>query len=105
MAETLQNITGRIILVAHLEAKPDKIADVETALLAIKANADSDAEPGCFTYRVSKFGHQFVVFEEYENAEAVKTHVASEPYRTFGNVRDDKLAFPTKIRFYEESKL
>ncbi|KZV96946.1 hypothetical protein EXIGLDRAFT_396612 [Exidia glandulosa HHB12029] len=69
------------LIPGQVEAKPDKVAELEKALLAIKASADSDAEPGCYTYRVNKFGTKFVVYEEYENQAAIQLHGGTDAYK------------------------
>ncbi|KZT38564.1 hypothetical protein SISSUDRAFT_1119570 [Sistotremastrum suecicum HHB10207 ss-3] len=66
------NIAGRIISVAQAEVLPGKETEVVKHLEAIRAAALSEAEPGCYTYRVMRYGTRFLVFEEYENLEALK---------------------------------
>ncbi|KZV96943.1 hypothetical protein EXIGLDRAFT_732017 [Exidia glandulosa HHB12029] len=105
MSTTPEGFTGRIILVAEWEAKPDKVSELEKALLTIKARADSDAEPGCFTYRLNKFGHKFVLYEEYENQAAVQLHMSSDTFQALTKVFPDVAVGTPKILYYEECKL
>ncbi|KZV96942.1 hypothetical protein EXIGLDRAFT_732016 [Exidia glandulosa HHB12029] len=104
MSATTEGFTGRIILVAELEAKPDKVSELEKVLLAIKASADSDAEPGCLTYRVSKFGTKFVIFEEYENQAAVQLHMGADTFKALVNAIPDTAVGGPKLQYYEECK-
>ncbi|KZV96947.1 hypothetical protein EXIGLDRAFT_732020 [Exidia glandulosa HHB12029] len=104
MSATPEGFSGRIILVAELEAKPDKVAEVEDALSKIKASADSDAEPGCYTFRASKFGTKFVVYEEYENAAAIQAHSNTDAFKGASKVLAEAASAPPKLGFYEELK-
>ncbi|KAF8342187.1 uncharacterized protein EI90DRAFT_1311837 [Cantharellus anzutake] len=76
MSSNVQDITGPIIVVAHAIAKPGKEDIVADRIAKIRDHALSDKEPGTLTYRITRFGAKFAIFEQYENADAYKHHVA-----------------------------
>lgn len=103
MAETADKIAGKIILLAEIEAKPDKIDEVQRLLLDVKQHAVSEtSEPDCLTYRVSKYGTKFVVFEEYRNLGAIKHHFDSHVFQTLAKNFPEIVAAPPKLTYYEE---
>ncbi|EJD55410.1 hypothetical protein AURDEDRAFT_155647 [Auricularia subglabra TFB-10046 SS5] len=103
MAETADKIAGKVILVAEIEAKPDKVEELHHLLLDIKQHATSEtSEPDCLTYRVSKYNTKFVVFEEYRNQGAIKHHFDSHVFQTLGKKLPDIVAAPPKLTYYEE---
>ncbi|KAG8848046.1 hypothetical protein FRB96_001338 [Tulasnella sp. 330] len=96
------DLTRKIIVDAHLEAKDeDSAIKMQQYLLAIKRNTH-DTEPGCLTFRLARFGRIFVVFEEYENGVALKTHHESRPVQDLIVAGKDILAKPPTVTFYNE---
>lgn len=91
---------------SHGHPRTDGQADkVATYLKAARKSAESAAEPGVLTYRTTREekpgGDKFLVFEEYTSLEALKAHVAEEPFQTLaaaGVIAD------LTITYYEEMK-
>ncbi|KIK54101.1 hypothetical protein GYMLUDRAFT_88246 [Collybiopsis luxurians FD-317 M1] len=78
--------SGRLMVVATIKAKPGKDAKVGEYLKEAQRRANTDEEPGTFTYRVTRRvnaegKHQpvFVVIEEYAGAAGMKDHAAGPP--------------------------
>ncbi|KZS87422.1 hypothetical protein SISNIDRAFT_553183 [Sistotremastrum niveocremeum HHB9708] len=97
--------SGRIILVAQVEALQEKVTAVASHLKAIQARALSPEEPGCYTYRVVQYETKFLVFEEYENVEAFKHHENGAPFQTFAADLSNLIVGPganIDIGFYSE---
>ncbi|KAF8342185.1 uncharacterized protein EI90DRAFT_1311546 [Cantharellus anzutake] len=82
MSDNLQDITGPIIVVAHVVLrnleKEDVVAD---RISKLRDYALSDKEPGTLAYRIARFGGKFTIFEEYKNAEAFKHWSGIRPGR------------------------
>ncbi|KAH7338948.1 hypothetical protein B0J17DRAFT_628313 [Rhizoctonia solani] len=115
MADSFEHFTGKVIVHAMLTAEDGQADELAKALKSVQEYAVSDKEPawdihvwyanGCLTYRVSRSGNQFLVFEEYMNAGAIKEHRTTPPYVALGELAKSKsLVAPgsRKVSFYEE---
>ena len=47
-----------------MTAKEGRADEFQAALAAVRDSANSDAEPGTLTFRVSRSGNDFMVFEQ-----------------------------------------
>ena len=56
-----------LIATLQLYAQPGKADLLQKHLMDIHQFANSASEPGCLTFRVSRFEDKFIVFEEYVN--------------------------------------
>ncbi|KLO20585.1 hypothetical protein SCHPADRAFT_897855 [Schizopora paradoxa] len=92
--------SGPIILNAILKGKPGKGDEIAKLLSAIRANANSNAEPGCSTFRTARHGDNFVVFEKYDDQKAVQFHFESKYFKAL--VAADVLDGPPSLLYYEE---
>ncbi|KAG8863572.1 hypothetical protein FRB96_008312 [Tulasnella sp. 330] len=92
----------KIVLKAELTAATDEGADTIQKLLTDVTLFSREYEPGTLTYRVSRFGKSFLCFEEYTNAEALKTHAGSEKSKALGKAMGGLLAKPPQILMYSE---
>ncbi|KAF8602311.1 hypothetical protein BDV93DRAFT_607533 [Ceratobasidium sp. AG-I] len=104
MASSMDHIKGKIILRAQLVAQDRQAEKLQSLLVAIRDLAVSDKEPGCLTYRVSRSGNDFLVFEEYENGDAAKFHLDAQPFKNLlAEVQNGTLlAKEMEAGFYEE---
>ncbi|CAE6476041.1 unnamed protein product [Rhizoctonia solani] len=103
--KNLVNEVGKGTLVVGLTAEDGQADELAKALKSVQEYAVSDKEPGCLTYRVSRSGNQFFVFEEYINAGAIGEHRTTPPYVALGELAKSKtLVAPgsRKVSFYEE---
>ncbi|KAF8602312.1 hypothetical protein BDV93DRAFT_509314 [Ceratobasidium sp. AG-I] len=104
MSTTFDHIPGKIILHGQVVAQEGKADKVQTLLTNIRDYSTSDKEPGCLTYRVNRSGNEFFIFEEYENADAIKAHFSGPGFQALiGEVQTGTLvAGEPKITYYEE---
>ncbi|KIO22385.1 hypothetical protein M407DRAFT_245191 [Tulasnella calospora MUT 4182] len=94
--------SGKIILLAQIEAvSVDAANQIAQLLLAIKKNVE-EAEPDSLTYRLSQFGTKIVVFEEYKDQKAVKFHEESEAYKALMEAAGTLVTKPPNIEYYRE---
>ncbi|KAL5495487.1 hypothetical protein ACEPAI_950 [Sanghuangporus weigelae] len=102
MASTPDAFPNKVILVAHLSAKPGKGDDLQRYLKAIHKFSNSDGEPGCLTFRTSRYGDKFVVFEEYADKAAIAKHFEGEQFKALiAAVPEITEGGPT-LAYYEE---
>ena len=69
-------------------------------LIDVAKRANSDAEPGTRTYRVTRTadeGLTFVVFEEYDSAAALEAHQAGDAYQALVPVASELQTFDFKF--------
>ncbi|KAG9046307.1 hypothetical protein FS837_004665 [Tulasnella sp. UAMH 9824] len=94
MSSDLSQFTsGRIILNAHIDAVSiDAANQLAQLILAVKKNVE-EAEPDCFTYRLSQFETKLMVFED---------HRESAAYKAFREAAATLTAKPPHIAFYRE---
>ncbi|KAG8702113.1 hypothetical protein FRC08_003691, partial [Ceratobasidium sp. 394] len=81
MSSSFDHFKGRIILHVMITVQEGQADKAQNLLKGIQEHALSDKEPGCFTYRIVRSGNEFIVFEEYENAAAIKLHNESPPLK------------------------
>ncbi|KAG8898929.1 hypothetical protein FRC00_002132 [Tulasnella sp. 408] len=94
--------SGRIILNAHIDAVSiDAANQLAQLILAVKKNVE-EAEPDCFTYRLSQFETKLMVFEEYKDQKAIEFHRESEAYKAFRAAAATLTAKPPHIAYYRE---
>jgi quinol monooxygenase YgiN len=55
-------------------------------------------EPGCERYSLHEDGQRFVMIEQWESAEALKTHSSAEPLTNAGRAMAGKLAGKLDVR-------
>lgn len=96
---------GPFILVARFVGKGESETDeLERLLLNTTKRANSDAEPGTKTYRLSRNANdkcKLIVFEEYENEAALQAHQAADAYQAVEK-RVSELASSFDIDFLHE---
>lgn len=83
--------------IAKDKAQADKVNEL---LIEVAKRANSDAEPGTKTYRVTRSadeGLTFVVFEEYESAAALEAHQAGDKYQALVPVASELQTFDFKF--------
>ncbi|KAJ3712249.1 hypothetical protein C8R42DRAFT_687414 [Lentinula raphanica] len=80
--------SGRLMLIATLRAKPGKEEPLGALIKQVQDRANSEEEPGTFTYRVTrridaegKRLSDFVIVEEYAGAAGIKEHTAAAPFK------------------------
>ncbi|KAG8739887.1 hypothetical protein FRC10_005021 [Ceratobasidium sp. 414] len=81
------------------------LADKAQALLkTIQEDVVAGKEPGCLTFRISRYGNEFLLFEEYENAAALKTHNELPKFKAFAAAAQSGILLVggPKVAFYEE---
>ncbi|KAF8602307.1 hypothetical protein BDV93DRAFT_524091 [Ceratobasidium sp. AG-I] len=105
MSSTFEHFTGKVIISATFVAQDGQANAFADALKKVQEYALSDKEPGCLTYRVSRSGNDFLVFEEYTNAAAIPEHRSTPPYQALASlVQGGTIVVPgsRKVAFYEE---
>jgi len=102
MASTAEEITGRVVIVAHLQAKPGKGDEVAQVISEVRDFALSDGEPGTHAYRLTRFGETFAFFEEYENAAATHEHLKVGLLAPKLLSRKDELIETLEWKYYKE---
>ncbi|KZT31785.1 hypothetical protein SISSUDRAFT_1067464 [Sistotremastrum suecicum HHB10207 ss-3] len=102
MSASPKKIGGRFTLVAKIIAKAGKEQDVAKYLNAVRLSAISDKEPNCYTYRVNQFANTFVIFEEYENPEALKFHSQQHDFQTWSKQIPNLVEGTPEVHFFKE---
>ncbi|KAL5518750.1 hypothetical protein ACEPAH_433 [Sanghuangporus vaninii] len=102
MSSTPDVFSNKVVLVAHMRAKPGKGDDLQRYLTAIHKFSNSDREPGCLTFRTSKFDGKFVVFEEYANKAAVEKHFEGKQFKAFAAAVPEVAEEGPTLVYYEE---
>ena len=99
--ETKAEDTGKKIIGAKLQIKPEKVdAFVEAAKAIIAA---SRAEPGCISYTLYQDPYDrsvFFFFEEWKSQAAIDFHFATPHFKEFGAKLKDLSAGPASITIY-----
>jgi quinol monooxygenase YgiN len=70
------------LVVAHWQARPDTVGEIEEILAELSATAERE-EPGCLSFRVFRnleHRNRFLLVEEYRDAEAFQAHLATEHF-------------------------
>ncbi|KAJ4485210.1 hypothetical protein J3R30DRAFT_3696529 [Lentinula aciculospora] len=82
--------SGRVMVIATVPVKPEKVQIVQDLLKAAQKRANSDEEPGTLTYRVTRRvnaeGEYLPIFvniasEEYDSIQGLETHMVGPPLR------------------------
>jgi len=102
MSSSADAIQGHIIIIAHIVAAPGKGDEVEELIKGVRDSANSTAEPGTLAYRVSRFNDEFALFEEYENADAIKHHMSLPAFQQFLEARKNGAATKIDYAHYKE---
>jgi quinol monooxygenase YgiN len=90
-----------LTVVAELSAKPGSEEQLKSLLLSVIPAVR--AEDGCIQYDLhvsTKDPAQFVFYENWRNADALKAHAASAQMKAFGEKAKDLLAGPARILTY-----
>ncbi|KDQ09159.1 hypothetical protein BOTBODRAFT_58805 [Botryobasidium botryosum FD-172 SS1] len=73
MSDTYEHFKGRVIIVAEVIAKADKVDELLHLFFQSRDHARNE-EPGCLQLDISKSGNQIVSYEEYASVEALNIH-------------------------------
>lgn len=95
----------KMVIVATLIVKPDKIEDFETAAKDIVEQ--SNKETGCLSYQLLHDPYnlsKFVFVEEYKNQDAVNAHFAADYYKAFGPKIGDLIDGAAEIKIFSVAK-
>lgn len=93
-----------IVIAGKATIKPDHWE--EAIQKALEMSALSEAEPGCQSYRFyvePTDRNTFLVFEQWDNAEALMQHFQSAHFQAFGAYLASILTTPMDIKRYEVS--
>ncbi|CEQ40565.1 SPOSA6832_02190 [Sporobolomyces salmonicolor] len=100
--------TGLVTVFAKATAKPGKGDELEQLLVEARKSAESDAEPYTLTYRTSRHGDEFAIFEEYnqdikdsEGRAGIAAHMAAPPFQ---KLQASGVVADIEIKFYNEFK-
>lgn len=102
MSAATSTTGGKVVFVAELEAKPERLEEFKERIYAVLAHANSDKEPGTVTYRVLQSETKFLVFEEYADLEANHFHLKTEPFLQLKALFADALAKPLSGQYWQE---
>ena len=94
-------MTETLRVVAHLTAKPDKIAETREAL--IELIAPTRTEDGCVRYELTQNNHDpadFTFVEEWTCDASLDEHLQSDHIRKLQSRADELFAAPPDIRRY-----
>jgi len=95
-------MTGTTVrILARIQARPAKTAELATALGALVA--PTRAEPGCLRYELLQAADDpacFVFVEEWSDRSAIDAHMASAHVQAASAVASMLLAAPPEIRTY-----
>ncbi|GAA6063017.1 hypothetical protein JCM10212_001796 [Sporobolomyces blumeae] len=100
--------SGRTTVFAFVTTKPGKGDEFQKLLSVARQSAESDREPYTLTYRTTRDGDNFAIFEEYdqdkkdsEGRAGIEAHKAQPPFQ---NLLKSGLAEKLEIKFYQEFK-
>ncbi|KDQ09252.1 hypothetical protein BOTBODRAFT_58746 [Botryobasidium botryosum FD-172 SS1] len=102
MSKSPASFSGKFIVSAKLEAKPGRADELQIILSQVKDRARSDAEPGTISYRVSRSGDMFLIFEEYADIRALKAHSGSDFFKEAMGKAMSLQAKAAELLFFEE---
>ena len=92
-------VDSKMMIVARLSIKPDKIKDFTEVAKEMIAN--SNKEEGCTSYQLFQDPYdnsKFVFVEEYKNQAAVDAHFATDYFKAFGTKIGDLIAGAPEIK-------
>ncbi|KLO20584.1 hypothetical protein SCHPADRAFT_934415 [Schizopora paradoxa] len=101
MSSSPSNFSGPVLIDVKMKTKPDTGDRLAEALAAIHKFANSDAEPGCLSYRIGRSGDDFLVFHKYINKDAIKEHTETEVHKNFVKVATE-IVIEDSAHYYEE---
>jgi len=101
MSSSPSQFSGPIVVVVKMKTKPDTANRIAEALAEIHKFANSDAEPGCLSYRLGRSGDDFLVFHKYINQDAIKQHTETEVHKNFVKVATEVI-IEDSVHYYEE---
>ncbi|GAA5904748.1 putative quinol monooxygenase [Sporobolomyces salmoneus] len=99
--------SGKTIVFAYATAKEGKADELQKLIAEARASAESDKEPYTLTYRTSRHGDTFAIFEEYDQdvgADGLKGIEAHKAQPPFQNLVKSGLVADIDIKFYQEFK-
>jgi len=104
MSTSPERFQNTIVLTARIEIKKDPglVAAARRALLAVRASALSQAEPGALEYRLSQADNVFCVWAKFTDTQAVIAHTQTQAYWDMHDGNEDGLAAEVKVEFFEE---
>ncbi|KAG8699655.1 hypothetical protein FRC09_006472 [Ceratobasidium sp. 395] len=104
MSTDFKDFKGKIILHGCLTAHEGHGDKIQALLKNIQAEAITDKEPGCLTYRVNRSGNEFLVFEEYQDVAAITAHFDKAGFKKLVEEvkKGDSVAKGPEITYYEE---
>ncbi|PAV22021.1 antibiotic biosynthesis monooxygenase [Pyrrhoderma noxium] len=102
MSTSPEVFKSKFILWATLKAKPGKGDEVQEKLATIRAFAESSAAPKTLTYRTTRYGDDFAIFEEYAEPSGLVEHKASAEFKALIELSDKLLEGPPTVHFFEE---
>ncbi|KAL5534802.1 hypothetical protein ACEPAG_1266 [Sanghuangporus baumii] len=102
MASTADSIPNKIILLAEITVKPDKVDEMQRLMANSLKHSNSDDEPGCLTFRCGRYGNKVVFFEEYADKAALAKHFETEPFKALSAAAPDIVGGEAKITYFEE---
>ena len=100
-----QPVDSKMVIIAKLTIKPEKIKDFTEAAKDIIAK--SNAESGCNYYQLFQDPYdntKFVFVEEYTNQAAVDAHFATEHFKGFGPQNGDMIVGAPEIKVITVAK-
>ena len=93
------DVDSKMIIIARLFVKPDKINDFTEAAKEMIENSNKEA--GCSSYQLYQDPYdntKFVFVESYNNQAAVQTHFSTEYFKAFGPKISDFITAPAEIK-------
>ncbi|CEL54308.1 hypothetical protein RSOLAG1IB_06956 [Rhizoctonia solani AG-1 IB] len=102
MATSAAGLTGPFIVTADIKIKEGHADAFEQEFRKVRECANSDKEPGCIEFRVSRHGNKFFVFEQYEDVASLRAHIETDVFKAFSGVIKDMPARPPIVLYYKE---
>ncbi|GAA5956573.1 hypothetical protein JCM3765_003488 [Sporobolomyces pararoseus] len=99
--------SGKTVVFAFAVAKEGKADELQKLLAEARRSAESDKEPYTLTYRTSRHGNTFAMFEEYdqdiehEGKKGIEAHKAQPPFQA---LMKSGLVESVDIKCYQEFK-
>ncbi|KAG8886887.1 hypothetical protein FRB99_004340, partial [Tulasnella sp. 403] len=102
MSTTPEGLQGSVIVSVRLRVKLGTEDDAEAALLAVRDSVLSDAEPEGVEFRVARYNNEFLLFEEYTSAAALKTHQETPAFKMWAELAAVIFDGKPEVYFYQE---
>jgi len=97
--------TVPVTIYALAIANPGRADDLAKALIGVRDHAvgapddpSKKQEPGALEYRITRYDHEFAVFERYENLAAVYTHKQGP----ISNLKTSGILSKLEVKYYQE---